>query len=547
MNKQGEAVRCYSCNGNHYANDKNCPMRSDRVTRSAVASARASGNSPSPSSTRPQLATPSGALPIGSPSGPAPIRNNAVTVPSSVVASSAGVSVPPAVVIASASLPSVHSNGPLTATAVIPTQHTVYLMVNGRVYSSLTDSGAERSFVDSALVSSLSAPITPPVPGSKIRLAHADIFTDRSGSVNLDATALFLGCDRDAVSFRCQFEIMPIHGVGNDHHFIIGRDLIRVLFPHGIPLSYLPQETSDSSVVTVVASSTLVDPLAVSSDASMLGSMPTDDQPDRIQLSTPEQLEAQYAAPRQHLLQTLSPLLATNAAVTGFCNVPEAIVRLEVDPADATRLWRTQYPIAETLRAAATVIINRWFSEGKIVLAPPGCPYNNPITVAPKKDEHGMLTGARPCLDVRALNQVLKPWGIVYCLRRFHAYIWGRTDLVLHTDHKPLTHMFSSAELSHPLQQWLDTILDYQFVIVHRDGILNVIPDVIARRRRRRIDTDKPVFQVQRILEHRGSPGSYTYLVHWKGLDQPTDHTWEPAASFLDHHVIESYWRSKRQ
>jgi hypothetical protein len=72
-------------------------------------------------------------------------------------------------------------------------------------------------------------------------------------------------------------------------------------------------------------------------------------------------------------------------------------------------------------------------------------------------------------------------YGIVFSLRRFHAYIWGRDDLVLHTDHKPLTHMFSSAELSHPLQQWLDTILDYQFNIVHRDGILNVIPDAISR------------------------------------------------------------------
>ena len=72
-------------------------------------------------------------------------------------------------------------------------------------------------------------------------------------------------------------------------------------------------------------------------------------------------------------------------------------------------------------------------------------------------------------------------YGIVFSLRRFHAYVWGRDDLVLHTDHKPLTHMFSSAELSTPLQQWLDHILDYQFNIVHRDGILNVIPDAISR------------------------------------------------------------------
>lgn len=652
----------------------------------------------------------------------------------------------------------------LSAAAVIPAQLTILLMMklNGRVYSTLVDTGAEVSFADASLVTSWGVPITPPPLGGKVRMAHFDLFTDRFGSAELDATALFPSSDREAVSFRCSFELLPIHGAGVDYHFIIGRDLIRVFFPEGLPMAYLPQQTSSS--VTVVASSTLVDSLvqdAPSSDAGVLGSIPPDDQPDKIRLSTPDELEAQYAAPRQQLLQALSPLLAVNAKITGFCSVPESTVRLEIDPADAPLLWRRQYAIAHSLREAASVIISRWLSEGKIVLAPPGCPYNNPITVAPKKDENGKLTGARPCLDTRALNRVLKSndrfliphirdlldsfagnsifsefdlqeaylqfplhpdsqpltaftwdgqqymfagcpygislltsffqrimtrifsdlpfctpyvdnlpfaacdwethlqqavlivercnqvnlkikprfnlghaqlrclghilsvngitadpdklavvrdwplpvtgkqlqsflglcsflrqhvrhyaeltapledvkleptiqwndvlrssfdvlkeallrapvlsfpdfslpfhiatdasqtgvggvlfqprspdehitptnivafvsrklqpsqqrwpayrkelYGIVYSLRRFHAYVWGRDDLVLHTDHKPLTHIFSSAELSLPLQQWLDTILDYHFTIVHRDGILNVIPDAISR------------------------------------------------------------------
>ena len=396
LNKQGIRVKCYTCGGNHYADDKSCPQRSDRFTRSAAAGAKASVSTPFSSPPARPLPTPSSGTPSsGSPSVPAPIRGNAITVtiPDATPSLSCG----------SVSLPSVHRS--LTAAAVLPTQRTVYFVVNGRLYSTLVDSGAEVSFADFLLITSWAIAITPPVPGGKIRLAHADIFTDRSGSVELDATALFPCSDREAISFRCRFETMPIHGVGNEHHFIIGRDLIPVLFPEGIPLAYLPQQTSTS--VIVAASYTLVDSLAVSSDASMLGSIPSDDQPDRIQLFTPEQLETEYAAPRQHLLQALSPLLAINSAVTGFCTVPEAVVCLEVNPADALRLWRRQYPIAETLRDAATVIIDRWFSEGKIVLAPPGCPYNNPITVAPKKDEHGKLTGARPCLDTRALNQVL--------------------------------------------------------------------------------------------------------------------------------------------
>ena len=72
-------------------------------------------------------------------------------------------------------------------------------------------------------------------------------------------------------------------------------------------------------------------------------------------------------------------------------------------------------------------------------------------------------------------------WAIVYCLRHFHAMVWGRTDLVILTDHKPLTYMFESTELSFALQQWLDVLLDHHFVIKYRPGILNVVPDALSR------------------------------------------------------------------
>jgi hypothetical protein len=47
-------------------------------------------------------------------------------------------------------------------------------------------------------------------------------------------------------------------------------------------------------------------------------------------------------------------------------------------------------------------------------------------------------------------------FGLVYCLRKFHQYIWGRTDTVVYTDHKPLTYMFSQPELPVVLEQWMD-------------------------------------------------------------------------------------------
>jgi len=72
-------------------------------------------------------------------------------------------------------------------------------------------------------------------------------------------------------------------------------------------------------------------------------------------------------------------------------------------------------------------------------------------------------------------------YGLVYCLRKFHEYVWGQPDTIVFTDHKPLTYLFSQKELPVPLQQFVDHILDYSFELHHRPGILNVLPDALSR------------------------------------------------------------------
>jgi transposase InsO family protein len=72
-------------------------------------------------------------------------------------------------------------------------------------------------------------------------------------------------------------------------------------------------------------------------------------------------------------------------------------------------------------------------------------------------------------------------FGVVYCLRQFHQYVWGINDLVIFTDHKPLTFIFEQRELSPAVQQWLDVLLNYSFSIVYREGKLNILPDHLSR------------------------------------------------------------------
>ena len=71
--------------------------------------------------------------------------------------------------------------------------------------------------------------------------------------------------------------------------------------------------------------------------------------------------------------------------------------------------------------------------------------------------------------------------GLVYCLRKFHTFIHGRKAVHIHTDHKPLIHVFKQTNLATALQQWLDVILDYDLIIKYRPGVINVVPDALSR------------------------------------------------------------------
>lgn len=72
-------------------------------------------------------------------------------------------------------------------------------------------------------------------------------------------------------------------------------------------------------------------------------------------------------------------------------------------------------------------------------------------------------------------------WAVVYCLRKFHSYIWGRQSTTLITDHKPLIYLLKSSNLSNALQQWLDVLLDYNINVIHQPGIMHVLPDALSR------------------------------------------------------------------
>jgi transposase InsO family protein len=69
---------------------------------------------------------------------------------------------------------------------------------------------------------------------------------------------------------------------------------------------------------------------------------------------------------------------------------------------------------------------------------------------------------------------------IIFALRKFRYYLWG-THFTLHTDHKALTYLFTQRHLNPMINNWLEELLDFNFSIVHRPGVLNVLPDRLSR------------------------------------------------------------------
>jgi hypothetical protein len=52
------------------------------------------------------------------------------------------------------------------------------------------------------------------------------------------------------------------------------------------------------------------------------------------------------------------------------------------------------------------------------------------------------------------------------------------------------------------------------------------------------------VYDVEAVIDHKGAPGNWLYLVRWKGYDA-IDDTWEPEKHFHDNRSILKYWNCR--
>jgi len=397
-------ITCSKCqNKGHYANT--CPTRTQPATPAAPYSNRPPFTNPASTTTTSKSTT---------------TTNTKPQVNATSVSEKSEVSVSAAVL--DRTLPASVFTGPGKG---------VMFVIKGLSFDTMVDSGAKCSFADESVVTiDLGLSITP-LSGS-VNLAHAGIAADRIGKtppINIDVLFPNYKLKLQGKSITHSFEILPLRT--DDYQFIIGMDLIPILFPNGIPLEFLPYSScqpapstscsvpsvsaaivSADAGIVLTSESNVIDGLAelrTQINETGAGYLPEGEQPDRPETFTSPTLEVDYAAQRAMIASDpeIIEALFINSQLTGFCNLPESVMKLDVPVDKRDGLFRRQYNIPESLHHLVDQVVDRWYAEGRIELAPPGCPYNNALTIAPKKDENGKLTGIRVCLDTRPVNNVV--------------------------------------------------------------------------------------------------------------------------------------------
>jgi len=71
-------------------------------------------------------------------------------------------------------------------------------------------------------------------------------------------------------------------------------------------------------------------------------------------------------------------------------------------------------------------------------------------------------------------------FAIVFAIEKLKEYLWG-VKFVVETDHNALTYMFTQKKVNSTIANWLETILEYDFTVVHCPGIQHVLPDALSR------------------------------------------------------------------
>ncbi|KAG2191771.1 hypothetical protein INT47_012821 [Mucor saturninus] len=71
-------------------------------------------------------------------------------------------------------------------------------------------------------------------------------------------------------------------------------------------------------------------------------------------------------------------------------------------------------------------------------------------------------------------------YAVVLALEKFRPFLWGR-QFTIFTDHRALIYLHTQKIANPMMIGWIETLLDFDFKVVHIPGLLNKLPDLLSR------------------------------------------------------------------
>jgi predicted aspartyl protease len=140
----------------------------------------------------------------------------------------------------------------------------------------------------------------------------------------------------------------------------------------------------------------------------MIGNIPCNDHDHKLDVDEEEivPIEQNTEENNKSILEAIKQEIELNQEISGFCDMPEALVRLDT-PIGKTS-YTPQYSIPYAWHSRIDAQLEKWKESNVIIKAPPGCKFNNPLLAVAKKT-NGVIDDSkiRLCVDVRNLNHLL--------------------------------------------------------------------------------------------------------------------------------------------
>ena len=83
--------------------------------------------------------------------------------------------------------------------------------------------------------------------------------------------------------------------------------------------------------------------------------------------------------------------------------------------------------------------------------------------------------------EVKYITTEQEMLAIVYCFHQWRCYLQG-TEVILHTDHEPLTWLQTQPRLSRRQARWMEFLSEFTYRPLHVPGEQNVVADALSRR-----------------------------------------------------------------